>query len=477
MAAIDDLTREIREGPGGPEVGAFFDLDQTLLAGFSAFAFFRERAASGRISPREISDSLLGALSFALGRTGFSGMMAASTAAYRGLAESVLRETGQEVFEKHLARQVYPEARALVAAHRARGHTLAIVSSATPYQTELVAEALGIPHVLSTRLEVEDGVFTGRVVKPTCWQEGKLHYATELAEREGIDLAESWFYTDSAEDLPLLEAVGHPRPLNPSARLAGIARDRGWPIRRFRSRGRPSPEALARTALAYGSLVPALWGGVAVALANRSRREGANVTASTWADVATAFAGIELEVEGEEHLWSRRPAVFIFNHQSSVDVLLVAKLLRRDFTGIAKQEIRRNPLFGPAFAFAGVVFIDRADGADARDKLEPAIRALREGRSIAIAPEGTRSRTAQLGHFKKGAFHLALQAGVPIVPIVFQNALDVLPRGALVLRPANVRAVVLPPIDTAGWTKEGLDAEIESIRKRYLEVLGAGGER
>jgi putative phosphoserine phosphatase/1-acylglycerol-3-phosphate O-acyltransferase len=426
-----------------------------------------------------MSDSLLGALSFALGRTGFSGMMAATTAAYRGLAESVLRETGYEVFEKHLARQIYPESRAIVEAHRARGHTLAIVSSATPYQVEPVAEALEIPHVLCTRLEVEHGVFTGNVVKPTCWQEGKLHYAEELAAAEGIDLAESFFYTDSAEDLPLLEAVGRPRPLNPSARLAGIAHDRGWPIRHFRSRGRPSAGAVARTAASYASLVPSLWAGVGVALANRSRRDGVNVALSTWSDIATALAGIELEVEGEANLWSHRPAVFIFNHQSAVDTLLVAKLLRRDFTGIAKQEVRQNPLFGPAFAFAGVVFIDRADSGRAIKALEPAVQALREGRSIAIAPEGTRSRTQQLGRFKKGAFHIAMQAGVPIVPIVFENALDVLPRGALVLRPANVRAVVLPPIDTTEWTREGLDGEIEAIRKRYLEVLGErnGGSR
>jgi len=118
------------------------------------------------------------------------------------------------------------------------------------------------------------------------------------------------------------------------------------------------------------------------------------------------------------------------------------------------------------------VFIDRADSTRAIDALKPAVKALREGRSIAIAPEGTRSRTKQLGRFKKGAFHLAMQAGVPIVPIVFENALDVLPRGAFVLRPANVRAVVLPPIDTSGWTRETLDAEIEAIRKQYLEVLG-----
>jgi len=479
LLSTDDLTREIREGPAGPQVGAFFDLDQTLLAGFSAFSFFRERFADGRVSPREMRDTLRGALSFAVGRTGYSAMMTATTAAYRGLAERVLRETGQEVFEKHLARQIFPESRALVEAHRTRGHTLAIVSSATPYQVDPVAEALDIPHALCTRLEVEDGVFTGNVVKPTCWQEGKLHYAEQLAAQEGIDLAESYFYTDSAEDLPLLEGVGRPRPLNPSGRLAGIAHDRGWPVRRFKSRGRPSLEAIARSAASYASLVPSLWAGAGVALANQSRRDGANVAISTWSDIATAIAGIELEVEGEEHLWSHRPAVFIFNHQSGVDTLLVAKLLRRDFTGIAKQEVRRNPLFGPAFSFAGVVFIDRADSAKAIRALEPAVQALREGRSIAIAPEGTRSRTQQLGRFKKGAFHLAMQAGVPIVPIVFENTLDVLPRGALVLRPANVRAVVLPPIDTSHWTRESLDAEIEAIRKRYFEVLGdrAGGAR
>ena len=89
MSLHDRLTEEVRSGPRGPKVAALFDLDQTLLAGFSAVAFFRERLTSGRMAPREIAGSLLGALSFALGRTGFSGLMASSTAAYRGLAESV----------------------------------------------------------------------------------------------------------------------------------------------------------------------------------------------------------------------------------------------------------------------------------------------------------------------------------------------------------------------------------------------------
>ena len=85
----DDLVREIREGPEGPKIGAFFDLDRSLLAGFSAFAFLRERVLEGRVSPRELFDSTRGALAYTLGRTGFSGMLSASTAAYRGISESV----------------------------------------------------------------------------------------------------------------------------------------------------------------------------------------------------------------------------------------------------------------------------------------------------------------------------------------------------------------------------------------------------
>jgi len=91
MTLHAQLTQEIRQGPSGPKVGAFFDLDQTLLAGFSATAFFRERVVSGSVSPRELFHSAVGALSFGLGRTGFSGFMAASTAAYRGLAEIELK--------------------------------------------------------------------------------------------------------------------------------------------------------------------------------------------------------------------------------------------------------------------------------------------------------------------------------------------------------------------------------------------------
>jgi len=471
MSLHDRITREIREGPTGSKIGAFFDLDQTLLAGFSATSFVRERLVTGRMSPQELGTTFYGALSFALGRTGFSALMTATTAAYRGLAESMLEEVGEEVFVKHLAKQIYPEARALVEAHQEAGHTVAIISSATRYQAEPLARDMGIEHVLCTELEVEEGLFTGEVVRPTCYGEGKAIAGRVLAAREGLDLEESYFYTDSHEDLPLLEAIGRPRPLNPNRQLAQIAKERQWPVRRFSSRGRPGLGDLVRTGLTYASMIPAVWAGAAAGIVNGSYREALNVSGAVWGDLATSLAGIDLRVEGEENLWSHRPAVFIFNHQSALDAILMMKLIRRDLTGIGKMELKKNPIFGPIFTAAGVVFVDRANSARAIEALKPAVDALKEGRSLIIAPEGTRSPTPRLGRFKKGAFHLAMQAGVPIVPVVFRNVLDAFPKDARVVRPATIEAVVLPPVDTTDWTVEALDEQIAEIRERYLEIL------
>lgn len=471
MTLHEKLTREIWNGPAGPRVGAFFDLDQTLFAGFSATAFTRDQLSSGRLSPRDLADSFRATLSFALGRTGFSSFVTATTAVYRGLDESVLEEVGQHAFEKYLATQIYPESRAIVQAHQERGHTVAIVTSATRYQAEPVARELGIEHLMYTELEVEDGVLTGNVVRPTCYGEGKAIAARDLASEHGLDLDESYFYSDSHEDLPLFDVVGRPRPLNPTRQLAQIAKERRWPVRRFTSRGTPTLGDVARTGLIYGTLVPSFAFGVAAGVINRSKREAFNVMGSLWGDLATSAAGIDLRVEGEENLWSKRPAVFIFNHQSGLELILLLKLLRRDLTGIAKAELKQNPVFGPLFSAAGVAFVDRSNTVKAIEALGPAVEALRHGRSLIIAPEGTRSTTPTLGPFKKGAFRLAMEARVPIVPVVFRNVLDALPKGAIVVRPAVIEAVVLPPVDTDSWTLDTLTDEIDAMRRRYLDVL------
>jgi putative phosphoserine phosphatase / 1-acylglycerol-3-phosphate O-acyltransferase len=468
-----EITREVDEGPEGARVGAFFDLDRTLVAGFSVFTFLLDGLLTGRIGATGLGQFLKSAVGFQLGQHGFSAFVGETLTLLGGAAEADFEALAERVFAERLASDVFPEARALVRAHQRKGHTLAIVSSATRYQAEPLARDLGIPHVLCTRLDVENGRFTGRLVKPTCYGQGKLLAARGLADAHGVDLAESWFYTDSDEDLPLLEGVGRPRPTNPNARLAAIAARRGWPSRTFYTRGTPSVMDVVRTSLAVGSFFSAVTVGLPIVALDRGTRRWANVAATTWGELGTALAGIDVRVTGEEHLWSSRPAVFIFNHQSAVDVLLLCKLLRRDFVAISKQEVRRNPVFGPLFALAGTVFIDRFDRHRAIEALRPAVDALRSGLSIAIAPEGTRMPTPRLGRFKKGAFHIAMAAGVPIVPLVFRNALDALPKHGVILRPAQVEVVVHPPIPTAGWHHRELDDRVAAVERLYADTLGA----
>jgi putative phosphoserine phosphatase/1-acylglycerol-3-phosphate O-acyltransferase len=465
------ITREVDEGPSGPQIGAFFDLDRTLVAGFSVFTFLLDGFMSGRVGPSGIAQFLRAALSFQLGRQGFSSFVSETLTLLGGAFEADVEAIADRIFTERLAGDVFPEARALVHAHLRKGHTVAIVSSATRYQAEPLARDLGIPHVLCTRLEVENGRFTGRFVRPTCYGEGKLTAARALADAHGVDLADSYFYTDSDEDLPLLDAVGRPRPTNPNGRLAAVAERRGWPSRTFWTRGMPTPMDVLRTSLALGSFVSSVLIGLPVAALDGGARRWVNVAATTWGELGTALAGIEVRVTGEEHLWSARPAVFIFNHQSAVDMLLLCKLLQRDFVGISKQEARRNPIFGPFMALAGTVFIDRFNRAKAIEAMRPAIDALKSGLSIAIAPEGTRMPTPRLGRFKKGAFHLAMMAGVPIVPMVFRNTLDALPKHGIIVRPATVDVVVHPPIPTAGWKREDLDAHVADVERLYADTL------
>ena len=192
-----------------------------------------------------------------------------------------------------------------------------------------------------------------------------------------------------------------------------------------------------------------------------------------WTDIVAALTGLTFDIEGEEHLWSQRPCVFIFNHQSSIDPIILGKLLRRDITGIGKKEIARFPVVGPAMKYADMVFIDRSSSAKAIEQIKPVIETLKQDKlSVCLAPEGTRSRGTKLGRFKKGAFHIAMQAKVPIVPIVIHNASDALPKGHNIAKPAHIKVTVLPPIKTGRWTAKTVAKHANAIRQKYLEVLG-----
>ncbi|CAA0116737.1 putative phosphatase [Halioglobus japonicus] len=474
MTPIKQLLSDIENSPEGPRTVAIFDFDGTIIAGYSATAFVREQLRRGDLSPRQFVEMMRAMTNFGLGNMGFSGMMAINAQFMRGTEEETYNEVGRQLYAKQIARLVYPESRALVEAHRAKGHTLAIISSATPYQVEPAAADLGIEHVLCTQLEVENGKFTGGVISPTCFGQGKVDAAEKLARQYRANLDNSFFYSDSQDDLLLLERVGHPRALNPSTKLARIARARQWPIASFGSRGRPTLTQFVRSVAATGSLVTSFMAGLPVYALTGSRRESQNFSFSLFADTATALIGMDIKVRGEEHLWSHRPAVFVFNHQSKADVVIAAKLLRRDIAGVGKQEIKKEtPILGMVMELGGVVFIDRADGKSAINAMKPLVDAMRkEGKSVVIAPEGTRSVSPKLAPFKKGAFHLALQAGVPIVPIVIHNAGDVAPKGDFVFRPATVQVEVLPPVDTSDWHVESIEEHVRDVRNMFARALG-----
>ncbi|MGB5256228.1 MAG: HAD-IB family hydrolase [Woeseiaceae bacterium] len=477
MLPHQDVVAEILKLPDGPEIGALFDFDGTLISGYSAFAFVEEQIKRGHLSPRELVE-LIGAMaSFGLGKMGFSAMMLGMAQFLRGIREDSYAAFGRELFESHIARLIYPESRALVEAHLRKGHTVAIISSATPYQVEPAAQDFNIDNVLCTHLEVEKGCFTGKVVRPTCFGPGKVTAAESLVEKFGVDLDKSFFYSDSDDDIQLLERVGNPRPLNPNKKLLAIAESRGWPVRRFASRGQTRVSDWLRSLFVPASLVGSFLAGLPIWALTGSKRDALNFSVSVFADTASALIGLNLKVKGEHHLWSHRPAVFIFNHQSNVDMVIIARLLRRDITGVGKREIRDMPIIGRVMEAAGVVLIDRRNSASAIEAMKPLVDAMRvEGKSVCLSPEGTRAPTIKLSSFKKGAFHLAMQAGVPIVPIVIQNSGDVQPKGDMLYHPGTVEVEVLPPVETDGWSAETIDQHVTDVRNMYLLALEQDAE-
>ena len=223
--------------------------------------------------------------------------------------------------------------------------------------------------------------------------------------------------------------------------------------------------------------------GLGIGLLKRSRRDAVNFTTSTGSDLTLALAGVRLNVTGAQRIEAAKPAVFIFNHQSILDGFIIMNLIRTDLTGVAKKEVAAQPGFGHFARLANMAFVDRADSKQAVAALQPVVERLNEGYSIAISPEGTRSPTPVMGRFKKGAFRMAMQGGVPIVPIVIRNAGEVLWRGSKVMRPGVVDVHVHEPISVADWTAETLDDRIADVRTLFLQTLSdwpcaaADGER
>ncbi|MGD9794442.1 MAG: HAD-IB family hydrolase, partial [Acidimicrobiia bacterium] len=309
---------EIAASPRGKKIAALFDLDGTVVYGYTAQVMAQDRLRRREVGLDEFFALGKAGVAAGFGRAGFADVLAVSTAALADRPEAELIETGERLFAKKIAERIYPEMRALVAAHQRRGHTVAIVSSATQYQVEPIARELGITNIVCNRLEVIDGVLTGKVVQPVIWGESKADQAQVFAAARGIDLSRSYFYADGDEDAALMHLVGNPRPTNPRPGLEKVANRRGWPVLKFTSRGNVGLGATARTAFGLGALGPTAAAGLVVGVVARRRRAGVDFFVKSWIDTLFASTGVTFNVQGEENLRKQRPAVFIFNHRNNI---------------------------------------------------------------------------------------------------------------------------------------------------------------
>lgn len=463
---------EVMASPPGPRVGAFFDLDGTLVAGFTGVIMTRERFRNRDMGVGELIAMVTAGLSHQFGRIEFEGLINKASEMLRGRSLSDLQQIGERLFAEKIEKRIYPEMRDLVRAHMERGHTVVLSSSALTIQVEPVARFLGIPNILSNRFDLDvNGVLTGKVVTPVLWGPGKANAVQKFAADNDIDLKQSYFYADGDEDIALMHLVGNPRPTNPGEKMAEVARKRGWPILEFKSRGRGGLVGQVRTLLGMGSIVPAAYGAVGWGLLTRSRRRGVNFFTTAFPQMLLGINGVRANVLGEENLTKQRPAVFIFNHRNNFDPVLVGSLLKVNWTGVGKKELQNDPVVGTIGKLVDTVFIDRDDPKKAVESLQQAEQLTKKGLSVMIAPEGTRMDTKSVGPFKKGPFRLAMGAGVPIVPIVIRNAEVISARNSSTLHPGTVDVVVYPPLPVDDWTLDNLTDKIAEVRQLYIDTL------
>lgn len=196
--------------------------------------------------------------------------------------------------------------------------------------------------------------------------------------------------------------------------------------------------------------------------------------ARLWARMLLWLSGIRVDVIGRENVLIGRPQIFMANHQSDFDILIVLAHIPGQFRWIAKKELFKIPIFGQAMKNAGYIEIDRQNHERAMKSLDEAAAKIREGKSVVTFPEGTRSKDGTIKPFKQGLFHLAIQVGVPIVPISIIGAHEIMPKRTLKVNPGRITMVIDRPQDVSGYTIETRGELIERVRGIIIRNFGKG---
>lgn len=443
----------------------FLDLDRTLLVGGSGSVLGQALQEAGLIPSRTIPGQRLIYRSYDLFGESLAGIALARTAAMamRGRSRASVRQAAQGA-TADLVGLVAPFAPALIEQHQQAGRPV-VLATTTPFDlVEPLARRLGLDGVIATRYQttVDDQGeerYTGHLDGVFVWAAGKLTAVRRWAADNGVDLVDSWAYSDSIYDLPLLSTVGHPVAVNADPRLAVVATVRRWPQLHLNA-----PPG-----------VPKLFGLEPFDLARAVVRP-------------ETLPYARFDISGTEHIPRRGPAIVVANHRSYFDAVALALTVMgagRAPRGLAKKELFDAPVIGQVARLTGQILVDRDAGGGTA--LANAIAALRGGEVVVLLPQGTIPRGPAFfdPHLvgKSGAARLAAATGAPVIPIGLWGTERVWPRSSRlpnvtnVLHPPAVQVRVGPPVTgLTGVSTDHAADDTASIMAAIVALLPPEGK-
>lgn len=411
---------------------AFFDLDRTLLQGGTGPLLSRAMYELGVVSRRLPGEAALFKVFDVLGETLPSIFLARqATLVAKGRDAATFDEAAVAAAES-IHEVVHPFAHAMIEHHRREGRPVVLATTTPRHLIGPLAERLGFDDVVATRYGIgEDGLFDGSISGPFVWSRGKLAAVRDWARAHEVTLAESYAYSDSIYDTPLLEAVGHPSAVNPDPRLTAYALLRRWPIVHFDV----SPGVAKLPVLGW---------------------ELQRVAHQLFRPELFPYA--RFDVAGVENIPRTGPVILVANHRSYFDVAALAQVVRhsgRTVRIMAKKEIFDIPVLGQLASAMGGIRVDR--GASGQESFDVASVALEGGEMVALLPQGTIPRGRKFFDprltGKSGAARLAALTRAPVVPIGLWGTEKVWPRSSAlpdvtsVLHPREVRIRVGEPVE------------------------------
>jgi len=432
----------------------FFDLDRTLLSGASGPVLSAALRDAGVIAERSMpGEGLVYRLFDLVGETRPSMILTRQASRFaKGWDRERVRAAGEKAADA-LAAAVQPFARPLIDDHRANGRALVLATTTPDDMIRPLADRLGFDDVVATRYGIDhEGRYDGTIAGEFVWGKGKLSAVRRWAADHEVALEDSWAYSDSYYDNPLLRAVGHPVAVNPDPRLLALATVRRWPVLHLDvPEGVPKipilnvePQRLVQT-LVRPELLP-------------------------W---------VRFDIDGLERIPDSGPAIVVGNHRSYFDALAIGVTFARCGRAVrflGKREVFDAPVVGQVARALGGIRVDRATGSD--EPLMAAAGALASGELVVILPQGTIPRGRAFFEpvltARWGAARLAALSQVPVIPLGLWGTEKVWPRSERaprlfnVVHPPTVRIRIGEPVDLE---RQSPAADTERMMAAITELL------